>query len=501
MGVCVQWGCQQNMKSQRKGCRPLLLKYFYDEKLAQASYLIGCQATGEAIVVDPARDITPYVEAAKREGVKIVAATETHIHADFVSGARELAKTQGAKLYLSGEGDAKWRQRYVDDLSAQWIFDKDKFRVGNIAFEVLHTPGHTPESVSFLVSDCGGNVERDAMGLLSGDFVFVGDIGRPDLLEKAVGVSGSSDQAARQMYQSIARFKSLPDHLQLWPGHGAGSACGKALGAIPSSTVGYEKRFNWAMADMDEATFVRELLAGQPEPPRYFAQMKKINVEGPALLGSLPEVPVLLQEDIRSLIAQHAQIVDTRSAAAFRDAHLPGTLNIAYNKSFITWAGWLLDYDRPLYVIADEGTVQGILRDLRAIGLDRVEGVAPLQVVAKETVGELESYEEISPREAKALIEAGQARLVDVRNNAEWEEGFIEGAQHVMLGKLMDHLESIPRDKPVVVQCQSGARSSIAASILQKHGIAKVINLAGGYSRWSQEGLPVKKEEREVASV
>lgn len=477
----------------RKGCVSVLLKYFYDEKLAQASYMVGCQATGEAIVIDPARDIAPYVEAAKREGVRIVAATETHIHADFVSGARELAVTQGVKLYLSGEGDDKWRQQYVDGIDSQWVHDKDRFKIGNIAFEVLHTPGHTPESLSFLVSDCGGGIDRDAMGIFSGDFVFVGDVGRPDLLEKAVGVKGSSDAAARQMYASVQRFKTLPDHLQLWPGHGAGSACGKALGAIPSSTVGYEKRFNWAMEDMTEDAFVSALLAGQPEPPRYFAQMKKMNVEGAELLGSLTLPRRLDKGEIAELIAQGAQLLDTRPAATFRASHLPGTLNIAYNKSFVTWAGWLLDYDRPLYVIAPEEQMADILRDLHAIGVDRVEGTAPLEVVAHDTVGSLESYEEISPSDAKMMIESGQARLVDVRNNAEWEEGYIEGAQHVMLGKLMDHLESIPTDKPVVVQCQSGARSSIAASILQKHGVKRVINLAGGYSRWSKEGLPVTK--------
>lgn len=479
----------------------MLLKYFYDEKLAQASYMVGCQATGEAIMIDPARDIRSYVETASKEGLRIVAATETHIHADFISGARELAVAQGAKLYLSGEGDAKWRQRYTEGIAYEWVHDGDRFKVGNIVFEVLHTPGHTPESVSFLVSDCGGGIERDAMGIFTGDFVFVGDVGRPDLLEKAVGVKGSSDQAARQMFQSVQRFKQLPDHLQLWPGHGAGSACGKALGAIPSSTVGYEKRFNWAMAQSDEEAFVRELLEGQPEPPRYFAQMKQVNVEGPALLGALKEPSALTQEEVGKLLETGAQVLDTRPAALFREAHLPGTLNIAYNKAFITWAGWLLDYDRPLYLIADGEQQADILRDLRSIGFDQVQGIAPLLVINEATVGRLQTYEDVTPADAKVLIDSGQAVLVDVRHDAEWAEGHIEGAQHVMLGKLIERLEQVPREKSVVVQCQSGARSAIAASLLQKHGIETVLNLTGGFARWSQEGLPVKATERVFTHV
>jgi len=401
----------------------MFLKYFYDEKLAQASYMVGCQATGDAIVIDPARDINPYVEAAAKEGLRIIAATETHIHADFVSGARELAVTQGSKLYLSGEGGDKWRQRYTEGLVHEWVHDGNRFKVGNIAFEVMHTPGHTPESISFLVSDCGGGIDRDAMGIFSGDFVFVGDIGRPDLLEKAVGVKGSSDQAARQMFQSVQRFKELPDHLQLWPGHGAGSACGKALGAIPSSTVGYEKKFNWAMSQTDEDTFVGLLLEGQPEPPRYFAEMKRLNVEGPELIGHLPDGLLTEQGELRKLLNDGAQVLDTRPAAIFRTAHLPGTINIAYNKSFITWAGWLVDYDRPLYLIADASQQDNILRDLRSIGLDNVAGIAPLEVVDESTVGSLQSYEEVSPVEAQVLVASDEAVLVDVRHDAGWSKG------------------------------------------------------------------------------
>ncbi|MFN7843153.1 MAG: MBL fold metallo-hydrolase [Pirellula sp.] len=218
----------------------MLLKYFYDKQLAHASYMVGCQRTGEAIIIDPSRNVAQYVQAAAAEGLKITATTETHIHADFVSGSRELADTHGAKLYLSDEGDADWKYQYASQYDSQLLKNGDTIRVGRIKLEVLHTPGHTPESISFILTDEGGGA-NEPMGIFTGDFVFVGSIGRPDLLETAAGVVGSAEKGARQLYRSVDKFLFLPDHLQVWPAHGAGSACGKGLGAIPSSTVGYEK--------------------------------------------------------------------------------------------------------------------------------------------------------------------------------------------------------------------------------------------------------------------
>ncbi len=252
----------------------MFFRSFFDEKLAQYSYMVGCQRTGEAIIVDPAREITPYLETAKKEGFTISAVTETHIHADFVSGARQLATELGAKLYLSDEGDENWKYLYTDGLDVELVKEGSIFKVGNVKFEVLHTPGHTPESISFVLTDIGGGSDVP-MGIFTGDFVFVGDIGRPDLLEKAAGVAGTSESGARQMFQSLNKFKELPDYLVVWPGHGAGSACGKSLGAVPISTVGYEKENNWALKHTDEEAFVAELLEDQPEPPRYFAMIEK----------------------------------------------------------------------------------------------------------------------------------------------------------------------------------------------------------------------------------
>ena len=223
----------------------MFFRQLYTDHLAQASYLVGCQQTGEALVVDPTRDLDQYLNLAAREGLRITAVTETHIHADFVSGARALAARTGARLYLSGAGPAAWQYAYAAEAGATLLRDGDAFTVGTLRLEVLHTPGHTPEHLSFLLTDTGS--AATPMGIFTGDFVFVGDVGRPDLVEKAAGQAGTTEGAARQLYQSLQRFRALPEYLQVWPGHGAGSACGKALGAVPQSTVGYELRTNWTL--------------------------------------------------------------------------------------------------------------------------------------------------------------------------------------------------------------------------------------------------------------
>jgi len=463
----------------------MLLKYFYNDKLAHASYVVGCQATGEAIVVDPGRDVEPYLRLAKAEGMQISGVTETHIHADFLSGARELAARTGATLYLSDEGGPGWAYLYAKDYAHQALKDGSVFYAGNIRFDVLHTPGHTPEHISFLVTD-GGARAPSPVALLSGDFVFVGDVGRPDLLERAAGVQGSSEQMARLMFVSLKKFRSLPDLIQVLPAHGAGSACGKALGAVPSSTVGYEKLVNWALAEMDEERFVTELIAGQPEAPRYFAMMKKLNKEGPPLLERIP-APARAPQSAQTLASwiEQGQVVDVRSAPEFAQGHVRGSINIPHNKSFVTWAGWLLDYDRPIYLLCTEEERALVIRDLQSIGLDFVKGTMDPAVLSDlKQAGELQTYTEVSVEDASAMLEQGSVHLVDVRNDSEWEEGHIDGAQHIMLGHLAERVTELPTDRPILVQCRSGARSAIAASILQAHGVKDVRNLLGGYDAW-----------------
>ena len=483
----------------------MFFQRFYDTKLAQASYLIGCQRTGEAVVVDPNRDVQQYVDAATKEGLRVTHVTETHIHADFVSGARELAQRTGAQLYLSDEGDADWKYGFATDAGARLVKDGDQFMVGNIRLEVMHTPGHTPEHLSFLVTDTPAGA--GPWGILTGDFVFVGDVGRPDLLEKAAGQAGTMEAGARTLFRSLRRFRALPDHLQVWPGHGAGSACGKALGAIPSTTVGYEKIGNWGVATKDEAEFVRMVLAGQPEPPRYFAEMKRINKEGPRLLGGLPRPTRLPAIALDGLKRKGEVVVDTRAAAEFAAGHLPGTINIPLDRSFTTWAGWLLPYDRDVYLIVDDTAcshcVETAVRDLAMIGLDRVAGIIGTDALAAWAAADrtLATVAQTTPAEAAAMLARGAATAVDVRGRAEWEGGHLPGVSNIPVGYLAEHLAELPPDRPVIVHCQGGGRSAIAASVLRARGLTNVVNLVGGYAAWQQAGLPTTRDDAEPVAA
>src|SRR6476620_1263350 len=256
----------------------MLFRRLYNDRLAQAAYLIACQRSGQAIVIDPLNDPEPYLAAARQEGVRITMVAETHLHADFVSGAVALAKEAGAELLLSGAGSGTAGYDRSAFPRARWLRDGDQIDLGDVRLRTLHVPGHTPEHIVFLVTDRAA--ADSPIGLVSGDFLCVGDVGRPDLLERAVGVSGSMTGAARDLHASLQRLASLPDHLQIWPGHGAGSACGKALGAVPQSTLGYERITNWALQPQSEMAFVSHVLEGQPDPPAYFARMKRINATG-----------------------------------------------------------------------------------------------------------------------------------------------------------------------------------------------------------------------------
>jgi hydroxyacylglutathione hydrolase len=474
----------------------MLLKHIYDTKLAQASYLVGCQATGEAVVVDPNRDVDQYLRIAEAEGVRITHVTETHIHADFVSGARELAQRTGAQLLLSDEGDADWKYAFAAEAGARLLQDGDSFMVGNLKFEVLHTPGHTPEHISFMLTDTPATDQP--IGVFTGDFVFVGDVGRPDLLEKAAKVVGTMEAGARTLFRSLQRFKRLPDHLQIWPGHGAGSACGKALGAVPQSTLGYERLANWGLQVEDESEFVQMVLAGQPEPPKYFAEMKRINKVGPAMLGGFRRPPLQTLGALEAQLDAGALVIDTRPSAAFAAGHVPGTINIPLNKSFNTWAGWLVPYDRDFHLIVDTESVHATdeaVRDLAMIGLDRVAGYFDGEVV-EEWSGrgrELETVPQISAPELAERLRRGEATVVDVRGQAEWEAGHLPGAPNIPVGFLAERLAELPRERPLVMQCQGGGRSAIAASVLQSLGFDNVVNLAGGYAEWKRQGLPVEQ--------
>ncbi|HTQ09033.1 MAG TPA: MBL fold metallo-hydrolase [Fimbriimonadaceae bacterium] len=442
----------------------MILKRFYEDSLAHASYMVGCPKAGEAAVIDPNRDVENYIDAAAAEGLRIVAVTETHIHADYLSGSRQLALTTGAMLYLSDEGDDDWKYAFASEAGATLVRDGDSFRIGALRFDVLRTTGHTPEHISFVLTDEAASLEP-AM-VFTGDFVFVGEVGRPDLLENAAGVKGTMEPGARELYRSIQRFKSMPDHALVWPSHGAGSACGKSLGGVPVTTVGFERRANWAFRAATEESFVREVLSGQPEPPKYFATMKRLNKSGPPVRNQTALPRVELQRD--------AIVVDTRASSDFARGHVPGSMNIPIEyKSFVTWAGWLLPCDRDILLLAEtEDDARNAVRRLSLIGLDRVSGWAPVAEGALT-----ESYAEGS---FAAGVPAG-AFILDVRGQSEWDEGRVPGAAHIPLGYLTDRLDEIPRDRPVAVHCQGGGRSPIAASVLQRAGIKNVVDLTDGY--------------------
>jgi hydroxyacylglutathione hydrolase len=468
----------------------MLLKRIHDDLLSQTSYLIGCEETGLAAVIDPNRDTARYIAEAAQEKLEIEFVTETHIHADFVSGARALASATGAKLLLSGEGGPDWSYRFAGQDGARVVYDGDTFDVGRVRFKVLHTPGHTPEHISFLITDTAASARP--IGLVSGDFIFVGDVGRPDLLERAAHIAGTAGTLARQLFGSIRATSALADYLQIWPGHGAGSACGKALGAMPSTTLGYERLVNWAFQISDEDAFVREALANQPEPPPYFARMKQVNRDGPPLELPTTRLAQLSAGGLRAALAADACVIDARPTANFSASHIPGTLSFPLGTSFATWTGWLVPPDRDIIILADDaGRVARARHTLSLIGLDRVVGSADAEIRDdwKRTIGPLASVELTT---AKEVATADSRTLIDVRRETEWNEGHAPNAEHHFLGELLDSTRDLPKDTPIAVHCQGGTRSGIAASLLQANGFTDVVNVKDGFDGWTAAGLPIE---------
>lgn len=471
----------------------MFMRMIYDEKLAQAAYLIGCQKTGEAVVIDPERDVDRYIDLAAANGLRIVATAETHIHADFVSGSRELAERVGAKVYVSDEGDADWKYQWLDkrlgggSYEHQLLKDGDSFHIGNIELKAIHTPGHTPEHLVFLVTDHGSGA-TEPIGMATGDFVFVGDLGRPDLLESAAGMAGLMEPSARRLYKTVHRLDSIPDFVQVWPAHGAGSACGKALGAVPMSTVGYERRFNPAIrAASSEQGFVDFILAGQPEPPMYFANMKRDNKQGPRVLGGLPIPPRVDLATVRALDPKKVAIIDTRDWDAFRSGHIPGSLSLPLAKSFNTDAGSMVRDSEDMYLVIEHEHLEEAVRDLVRVGLDRIRGWIPPQEVASAAEGTLATIEEVSVEQAIGLVESREVAVLDVRRATEFAEGHLPGATNIAHTRLAGRLDEVPKGATLLVNCRSGFRSARSAAFLRREGLA-VINLRGGMLAWEKSG-------------
>jgi hydroxyacylglutathione hydrolase len=506
----------------------MLLERLYDDDLAQASYLIGCEASGEMLVVDPLRDPAGYLDAARRHGMRIVAVTETHIHADYLSGSRELARVARARLYLSAEGTDEWHYAFAGEP----LSHGSEIRLGNVTVTAVHTPGHTPEHLSFLVTD--GAAANEPGYLLTGDFVFVGDVGRPDLLDEAAGgedtrahtrahtraqaqgtraqgtraqgtrAQGTSTRfaGARQMYASLRdRFLALPDYLQVLPGHGAGSACGKSLGAVPSTTVGYERRFSWwapFLEKRDEEGFVAALLEGQPDAPSYFARMKRLNREGPPPLEtpSLETAAPLERLEPGALaerLRRGGRLIDTRPAQRYIADPVAGSLHVPAGPQFTTYASYALDPERdpelrrgPVYLLAaDETAARELSRKLALLGIDDVGGfVTRLDGLERRRLATVTS---------ERLASLPDAFVLDVRSRSEYEAAHIPGASQLHVGRLQANLTELPRERPLVVHCQGGGRSAVAASMLLAAGFENVVELEGSFSAWQRAASEPKR--------
>lgn len=459
----------------------MLLERIYDEDLAQASYIIGCQASGEAVVVDPRRDVDVYVELAERKGLRIVAVTETHIHADYLSGTRELFARTGATMFVSDEGGPDWTYGSGFERAVR-MKDGHRIRIGNVTVEAVHTPGHTPEHLSFLVTD-GAQAEEPGF-MLTGDFVFVGDLGRPDLLDEAAGGVDTRFQGAKDLFASLRdRFLTLPDYVQVLPAHGAGSACGKALGANPASTVGYERAFSWwstYLRNDDEQGFIDDLLGGQPDAHAYFARMKTENRVGPALLEGTGELREYTAEELTAALeADEAIFVDSRDHHAVHEGTVPRSLNVPGVAKAASYGAWVYDpqtEQRPLVLLAADAEEAGELRDhLVRVGIDRVAGY----------VTSLDGLELVEPKlvSPDALGDFPHVLLLDVRGRNEHADGSIPGSEPLSGGRALWHTDELPAEGTIVTYCQSGVRNSVVASALRREGF-DVVELDGSYQGW-----------------
>jgi hydroxyacylglutathione hydrolase len=480
----------------------MLFRQFFDPKLAQYTYLVGCQQSGEALIIDPERDIDRYVAAAEAEGLRIVAVAETHIHADFLSGAREFAERFGTRTYLSDEGGEDWSSEWAraGGYDVRFLKDGDTFRLGGIELRAIHTPGHTPEHLSYVMIDRGSGAHTP-IGVASGDFVFVGDLGRPDLLEQAAGMHGVQEPSARQLYGALPRFTGLEDYVQVWPGHGAGSACGKALGAVPQTTVGYEKLYNASLnaaADGEDA-FVAAILAGQPEPQTYFARMKRDNNRGVPILGALPRPQKLTAHELGLTVEKgETLIVDTRlDRSAYMARHIPGSLYAPLNKSFNTAVGSLVEDEKtPILLIVEEAAVEEAVRDLVRIGYDDLRSFVTPETLTRyfDRGGETASIERVGIAEVAKRKDDPGVEVLDVRFAAEFAAGHVPGAINASYTRLPSYVKDrVPRDKTLLVHCVSGGRSASASSFLAREGF-RVVYVDGPIAEYGEVGELVTED-------
>ena len=466
----------------------MLLERIEDPGLSQFSYAIGCPGAGTVAIVDPRRDVDVYLEFAADQDLRITHVLETHIHADFASGARELAERTGARLCLSAY-DAG--ETYDVMFPHEEIEDGDSIEVGSVRIEALHTPGHTPEHLSYLVYDTHRSGDVPEM-LLSGDFLFIGSLGRPDLLGEEAKVD-----LARRLFASVRqKLAGLPDGLEVHPGHGAGSMCGAGMSGRPISTLGFERVANpYLDPELTEDAFVQKILGSAPPFPPYYRRMKALNSAGPPILGGLPGLAPLPTLEFHAMVEAGHAVVDLRDHLAFGGGHVPGAFGIGVDGSLSTWAAWVVPYETPIVLVAERPSdVERAVRALVRVGLDDVRGWLAGGMESWRQDGlPIETLPQISiPALAAALENGREVDVLDVRSDGEWEGGHIEGATHVHGGLLGERLDEVPgQERPLAVICGSGYRSTVAASVLKRAGFEDVRNVPGGMQGWRKAGLPV----------
>ncbi|MEO5820696.1 MAG: MBL fold metallo-hydrolase [Vicinamibacteraceae bacterium] len=465
----------------------MILKQFYLQCLAHASYLIGDEQTHTAVVVDPQRDVDQYLAFASEHGVRIAHVVLTHFHADFVAGHLELRDRVGARIYLGAAAKAEY--------AFTPLHDGDAIDLGRVRLQVLETPGHTAESISLVVYDAARS-PTEPQAVLTGDTLFVGDVGRPDL---RVALGWSANDLGGLLYDSVHdKLLALPDAVAVYPAHGAGSLCGKALSKETVSTIGEQRRANYALQPMSKAAFVELVTADQPDAPSYFTYDAVLNSQEHATLDeTLERVSALTLDRVLALQAVGAQVLDTRDPAEFAAAHMAGSINVGLGGQYATWAGSVLSREQPIVIIADPGREHEAALRLGRIGFDQVTGYLEDGLRSVESRPELmRSTERLSAQVVADRVgdaAAGQAPLlVDVRAPGERQQKRIPGSMGIPLTRLAERLGELPADRSILVYCAGGYRSSIAASLLQRHGFAQVGEIAGGITAWEAGRLPLE---------
>ena len=464
----------------------MLIERYYLGCLSHASYLVGDEKSKQAAVIDPQRDIDIYLKTAQGHGLEIKYVILTHFHADFIAGHIELRDRVGAKIYLGAKAQAEFD--FVK------LGDGESIEFGDTRLAGMETPGHTPEGLTVIAYDLASDTPDKPFAAFTGDTLFIGDVGRPDLLA-SIGVT--ADELAAMLYDSLHhKLLQLPDETLVYPAHGAGSMCGKQLSDEAVSTIGKERQYNYALQPMSKEDFMKLVEADQPEAPGYFVHDAILNRQERASLDESMSstMKALTLDEVLKLRDEGAQLIDTRSEVEFAGAHLAGSINVGIDGKYATWAGTVLHKDAPIVVIADEERVAESIMRLGRIGFDHVTGY--LQD-GMEAVGDrLELIEKTDRVAASAVGElSGKVAILDVRSAREWEDGHLEGSVNIPLNQLQQRISEVPTADHLVVHCQGGYRSSIAVSLLKKHGCKNCLDLVGGYKAWVQSGFPVVTPE------